>query len=142
MFFNVFIHIHILLFYSIFLLTIFINARSLVILYVILAFFWDYVLKLDVNFYWIMIILMLYLNILNIQPTFYFKPSFSWKKAFKLYLNNSLDFLKYITKKYIYTINHKRIAINYLVFCMWSGLSGATLATMIRWELAYPGSHF
>jgi heme/copper-type cytochrome/quinol oxidase subunit 1 len=67
---------------------------------------------------------------------------FNWRRAFKNYVNNLLDFLKYITKKYLYTINHKRIAINYLVFCMWSGLSGATLATMIRWELAYPGSHF
>ena len=52
------------------------------------------------------------------------------------------DFLKYVFKKYVYTINHKRIAINYLVFTMWSALAGATLATMIRWELAYPGSHF
>ena len=52
------------------------------------------------------------------------------------------DLTKYLTKKYVYTINHKRIAINYLVFTMWSGLAGATLATMIRWELAYPGSHF
>lgn len=52
------------------------------------------------------------------------------------------DLSKYLIKKYIYTINHKRIAINYLVFTMWSALAGATLATMIRWELAYPGSHF
>lgn len=52
------------------------------------------------------------------------------------------DLAKYLIKKYVYTINHKRIAINYLVFTMWSALAGATLATMIRWELAYPGSHF
>jgi len=52
------------------------------------------------------------------------------------------DFRKYIFKKYIYTINHKRIAINYFFFSMWSGLSGAALATMIRMELAYPGSPF
>lgn len=45
-------------------------------------------------------------------------------------------------KKYVYTINHKRIALNYLYFSMWTGLSGAALATMIRLELAYPGSHF
>ena len=49
---------------------------------------------------------------------------------------------KYIFKKYIYTINHKRIAINYLFFSMWTGMSGAALATMIRLELAYPGSTF
>jgi len=47
-----------------------------------------------------------------------------------------------IVKKYVYTINHKRIAINYLFFSMWTGLSGAALATMIRLELSYPGSPF
>lgn len=52
------------------------------------------------------------------------------------------DRRKYLLKKYVYTINHKRIALNYLYFSMWTGLSGAALATMIRLELAYPGSHF
>ena len=49
---------------------------------------------------------------------------------------------KYVLKKYIYTINHKRIALNYLYFSMITGLSGAALATMIRLELSYPGSPF
>lgn len=54
-----------------------------------------------------------------------------------------INFLrKYIAKKYIYTINHKRIAINYFFFSMVTGLSGAALATMIRLELAFPGSPF
>lgn len=52
------------------------------------------------------------------------------------------DLILYFFKKYIYTINHKRIAMNYLYFSFWTGLSGASLATMIRLELAYPGSHF
>jgi len=52
------------------------------------------------------------------------------------------DYLKYFFKKYIYTINHKRIAINYMYFSMFSGFSGMSLATMIRIELSYPGSHF
>ena len=52
------------------------------------------------------------------------------------------DFLKYALKKYIYTINHKRIAINYLLFCLVSGMAGTLLATMIRLELAMPGSFF
>lgn len=70
-------------------------------------------------------------------------------RQFKLYLNflnykiNFLiDLWKYVLKKYIYTINHKRLAINYLVVSVWTGMAGTTLATMIRWELAYPGSHF
>lgn len=45
-------------------------------------------------------------------------------------------------KKYLFTINHKRIALNYLYFSMFSGLAGAMLASFIRLELAYPGSHF
>lgn len=52
------------------------------------------------------------------------------------------DFRKYVMKKYVYTINHKRIAMNYFFFAMWTGMSGAALATMIRLELAYPGSTF
>lgn len=45
-------------------------------------------------------------------------------------------------KRYVYTINHKQIAINYLYFSMFTGLSGAALATFIRMELAVPGSLF
>lgn len=60
----------------------------------------------------------------------------------QLKLTQLNDLRKYFMKKYVYTINHKRIALNYLYFSMWTGLSGAALATMIRIELAYPGSHF
>jgi heme/copper-type cytochrome/quinol oxidase subunit 1 len=52
------------------------------------------------------------------------------------------DIRKYVLKKYVYTINHKRIAINYFIFSLWTALSGAGLATMIRLELAFPGSPF
>jgi hypothetical protein len=48
----------------------------------------------------------------------------------------------YILKKYVYTINHKRIALNYFIFSTWTALSGAALATMIRMELAFPGSPY
>ena len=57
-------------------------------------------------------------------------------------LNKLNDLRKYFLKKHIYTINHKRIALNYFYFSMWTGWSGALLATMIRLELAYPGSTF
>ena len=60
----------------------------------------------------------------------------------KIYINRFNDLRKYFLKKYVYTINHKRIALNYFYFSMVSGLSGAALATMIRLELAYPGSTF
>lgn len=61
---------------------------------------------------------------------------------FKRFFTQFNDLRKYFMKKYVYTINHKRIALNYLYFSMWTGLSGAALATMIRLELAYPGSQF
>lgn len=61
-------------------------------------------------------------------------------------LGNSIQrayhFKTHFFKKYVYTINHKRIALNYLYFTVFSGMSGALLATYIRMELAYPGSHF
>lgn len=59
-----------------------------------------------------------------------------------VYFNRFNDLRKFFFKKYVYTINHKRIALNYLYFSMCTGLSGAALATMIRLELAYPGSTF
>ncbi len=60
----------------------------------------------------------------------------------KLFFTKFNDRRKFLLKKYIYTINHKRIAINYFFFSMWTGLSGAALATMIRLELSHPGSPF
>jgi heme/copper-type cytochrome/quinol oxidase subunit 1 len=47
-----------------------------------------------------------------------------------------------VSKKYLYTINHKRLGLNYFYFSMITGLSGAALATAIRLEMAYPGSSF
>lgn len=76
----------------------------------------------------------------NVQKTFHNRNF--WKKYVLTLLLKFNDRRKYIMKKYIYTINHKRIAINYLFFAFWVGLSGAALATMIRLEMAYPGSPF
>jgi len=67
---------------------------------------------------------------------------FQYFNKFNLYLLYFNDRRKYLLKKYVYTINHKRIAINYFFFSMWTGLSGTALATMIRMELAHPGSPF
>lgn len=69
------------------------------------------------------------------------KPNLLWEN-FKVLFTQFNDRRKYILKKYVYTINHKRIAINYFIFSMWTALSGAALATMIRMELAFPGSPF
>ena len=76
-----------------------------------------------------------------LQFNFYFNTSlFILKLTWFVQLLN--DFRKFFLKKYFYTINHKRIALNYLYFCIWTALSGTLLATMIRLELAYPGSQF
>lgn len=50
--------------------------------------------------------------------------------------------LRQLLKKYIYTINHKRLGLNYFYFSLVTGMSGALLATAIRLEMAYPGSPF
>lgn len=73
--------------------------------------------------------------------SFLTKPQLFLEK-FKVLFTQLNDRRKYILKKYVYTINHKRIAINYFIFSMWTALSGAALATMIRMELAFPGSPF
>lgn len=49
---------------------------------------------------------------------------------------------RYLLKKYCYTINHKRLGLNYFYFSLITGMSGAILATAIRLEMAYPGSPF
>ena len=65
-----------------------------------------------------------------------------WYERIKEVVRQFNDSRKYFLKKYFYTINHKRIALNYFYFSLWTGLSGAALATMIRLELAHPGSPF
>lgn len=65
-----------------------------------------------------------------------------WYDNIKQTIRQLNDSRKYLLKKYFYTINHKRIALNYFYFSLWTGLSGAALATMIRLELAHPGSPF
>ena len=63
-------------------------------------------------------------------------------KNFLQKINLLLYKTKFFLKKWIYTINHKRIAINYLYFSFFTVMSGTSLATMIRMELSQPGSHF
>jgi len=91
--------------------------------------------------------LYLYLNffLFDFEQKFFFANSLNYRNFFFFFKNFlfKIDNLrKYFLKKYIYTINHKRIALNYFFFSFWTGLSGAALATMIRLELAHPGSPF
>lgn len=52
-----------------------------------------------------------------------------WNKARVIYYVNN----------WVYTTNHKRIAVNYFWFVIFSGICGMVLATIIRLEMAYPG---
>ena len=47
-----------------------------------------------------------------------------------------------IIKKWLYTINHKRLGILYFLYTLVSAIMGSYLATCIRLELAFPGSPF
>jgi heme/copper-type cytochrome/quinol oxidase subunit 1 len=47
--------------------------------------------------------------------------------------------VSYALNSWIYTTNHKRIAINYFNFVLVAGTAGMGLATVIRLEFAYPG---
>ena len=49
-------------------------------------------------------------------------------------------FLKVFVREWCYTTNHKKLGLNYLLFAAISGLFGTTLSTLIRMELAQPGS--
>lgn len=59
---------------------------------------------------------------------------------FQLTIKKYNDYFIFFKKKYIFTINHKRIALNYLYFSFISGMSGLFLATTIRIELSTIGS--
>lgn len=60
---------------------------------------------------------------------------------YQIYIN-ILYYNEFFIKKWLYTVNHKRIALNYLFFSFITVLSGTSLATMIRMELSTPGSSF
>ena len=80
--------------------------------------------------------------------------SINGKGQFILNSNLTINFSSYIMTKYdfvvrgrvwyfmnswVYTTNHKRIAVNYFWFVIFAGLCGMSLATIIRLEMAYPG---
>jgi tetratricopeptide (TPR) repeat protein len=59
-----------------------------------------------------------------------------------VYLQKANDRRKYILKKYVYTINHKKLGLSYFVYALVTAIMGSYLATCIRLEMAYPGSPF
>ena len=81
----------------------------------------------------------MYQIMLNIKQTFFYSQVYN---MFMLTLPQISTRLFYLVRKYLYTINHKKIALNYFYFCLWAGLSGGFLALLIRLELSHPGSSF
>lgn len=57
-------------------------------------------------------------------------------------LINVIIIRKFITKKWFYTINHKKLGLSYFMYALITAIMGSYLATCIRLEMAYPGSPF
>lgn len=66
----------------------------------------------------------------------FFKLTPNFTSALMFWYLTRLD---YVLNSWVYTTNHKRIAINYFNFVLVSGTAGMSLATVIRLEFAYPG---
>ncbi len=77
----------------------------------------------------------LFLNIFSALIV-YFKENFT-----NLFLN-CVIIKKFITKKWLYTINHKKLGLSYFIYSLITAIMGSYLATCIRLEMAYPGSPF
>lgn len=79
---------------------------------------------------------------IKVTNSIYYK-TFTWKMKQTSEKYKKLFWLKarlmYFANNWIYTTNHKRIAINYFFFVLFSGSCGMALATIIRLEMAYPG---
>nr|QIB71965.1 cytochrome c oxidase subunit 1 [Gruberia lanceolata] len=93
-----------------------------------------------------MIYMYLYSKMIFSMQSFYFKllyilPILTYfslnllKAIFRVY-----KYLKLFCREWFYTTNHKRLGLNYILFAAFSGLFGTTLSTLIRLELAQPGS--
>lgn len=69
-------------------------------------------------------------------------PFFNFVELYKSLLNiffwTKIRILYYVNN-WVYTTNHKRIAVNYFWFVILAGIVGMVLATLIRLEFAYPG---
>ena len=71
------------------------------------------------------------------------KPDKSTLLTAAKYIYNLFFFeRKYFTKKWLYTINHKKLGLLYFFYTLITAITGSYLATCIRLEMAYPGSPF
>jgi len=94
-------------------------------------------------------------NLMNFFNSFFSKPLLNFKNTYTMTSNYTstktltqsvivmMFWVKtrtsYALNSWIYTTNHKRIAVNYFNFVLVAGTAGMSLATIIRLEFAYPG---
>lgn len=76
------------------------------------------------------------LSFMNFSNIYYFILILKWLITTVFWIKARVS---YYTNNWIYTTNHKRIAVNYFWFVILSGIVGMVLATIIRLEFAYPG---
>lgn len=74
-----------------------------------------------------------------LKPEFWFNGFFSLLVGIIIIFRWLKTRTSYSTDSWIYTTNHKRIAVNYFSFVLIAGTAGMSLATVIRLEFAYPG---
>jgi len=67
---------------------------------------------------------------------------FHWVYKKDAFLTNIIMMRDFVVKKWLYTINHKRLGILYFLYTLISAMMGSYLATCIRLEMAFPGSPF
>ena len=79
-----------------------------------------------------------YSSTIYMSETLRHKPVNHLFSFFNLLLWIKLRLIYYVNN-WVYTTNHKRIAVNYFWFVIFSGICGMVLATIIRLEMAYPG---
>lgn len=68
--------------------------------------------------------------------------NFSFYNFRDILLTHIVSIREFITKKWFYTINHKKLGLSYFYYSLITALMGSYLATCIRLEMAYPGSPF
>lgn len=80
----------------------------------------------------------LYIN--ELYRSLFFVRNFFSKTKFFFISFKLLKFLKTFAREWLFTTNHKKLGLNYLLFASISGLFGTILATLIRLELSQPNS--
>lgn len=78
-----------------------------------------------------------------------YKEYINYYYNFKNFIFNYINFFKFtlfvkkikvFSREWLFTTNHKKLGLNYIIFSVFSGLFGTTLSTLIRMELSQPGS--